>query len=147
MLQLACAGLNEHVASGSYSGPLYGAYLGLGVAPTPPFTELSVIGNVTEPLYTGYARQAIVWGTTYETAGQLQVLPAGSLTFQPSDAVHPSTITAVFIADALTAGNLLAGLLLPTPGVPLADATAALTLLVRFGMDYNGNWGDYSAAY
>jgi hypothetical protein len=144
LLQLAAAGLINHTASGNYDGPLRGAYLGLCIAPTPAFTELSTISSLTEATYTSYARQAIVWGTTYESAQDLQVIPAGSLVFQPSDAVTPNVITGVFMADAVSAGNLLCGLLFPGGGYPLPNAQSALEIAARFGLDFQGNWGDFA---
>jgi hypothetical protein len=144
-LQGLAAAAIANVASGGYTGPLKTAYLGLCIAPTPAFNQLSLITTITEANYDGYARQEIMWGTTYQSSSQLQVIPGGSLVFQPSDSTVPNTITGAFIADALTAGNLLMGLLLPPPGVPLDSAEAALELLVRFGLDFNGNWGDYAA--
>lgn len=145
MLSLLAAAAVEHVVSGNYSGPLYTAYLGLCIAPTPAFTPLSVIGSLTEATYTGYARQQIVWGSTYVSSTGLQVIPGGSLVYQPSDAVTPNVITGAFLADALTTGNLLAGLLFPSPGFSLPNAASALEMVVRWGFDFSGNWGDYLA--
>lgn len=146
LLELMAAAAVQHTVSGNYSGPLYTAYLGLCIAPTPAFTQNSVLANITEANYTGYARQQIVWGATYQTVQSLQVIPGGLLTFQPSDAVTPNTITGVFIMDAVTVGNLLAGLLFTGGGYPLPNANTALEIAPRWGFDYAGNWGDFLAA-
>jgi hypothetical protein len=105
----------QHVVAGNYSGGLYGAYVGL-ITNTPALTPNSVIGDMQEPTYTGYARQAIGAPTgPYQDQDGSWDLIFATLAFQMANATTPTNVTGWFIADALTAGNLLAAELFPTP--------------------------------
>lgn len=126
-------------ASGA-AGPIHAVFAGLYVGPTPAPSVNRVIGDITEPGYTGYARQAIVWGAEYRSTGGLLAINGGSLTWQPSDAVAPATITGVFIASLITAGVLLGMAQLDTP-VPLPDALSSMDTIITQGLSGAGSYG------
>jgi hypothetical protein len=98
------------------------------------------MGDIVEAGYTGYARQAVVWGAPYQATDGLQAMNAGSLSFTPTDALKPQTVVGLILADAVTAGNLLGMLLFDTP-VPLNGPNQILDVLLTFGLDALGNYG------
>jgi hypothetical protein len=128
-------------AAAGAAGPLHTAYMGLYIAPTPLPSFNMVIADITEAGFTGYARQALVWGPAYVTQAGNVGIDGGSLHWQPSDAVTPQTISGVFIASALTAGTLLAALQLDNP-VALPDAYHLLDAIQRVALDPTAYWGD-----
>jgi hypothetical protein len=97
----------DHAVAGPFSGCLDGVYVGLSVAPTTAQNPNGVLANIHEATYTGYARQLLVWHPAYiEPAGSVAIQSA-SLYWTPTDAVVPNIITGLFLADAITVGNLL----------------------------------------
>lgn len=127
-------------ASGT-AGHLHAVFLGLYVAPTPVPNVNLLMADITEATFTGYARQAIVWGPPYVSQAGYEAMDAGSLHWQSSDAVTPNTITGVFIASAITAGVLLAAMKFDNP-VALPDQFHLLDTLTRFALDPTAFWGD-----
>lgn len=63
-------------------------------------------GTVTEAAYTGYARQAITFGAPGAGGGGRKMSSSAGLTF-PAALSGPTTVMAVGIYDASSAGNLL----------------------------------------
>jgi hypothetical protein len=145
-MALLAAALTNHTVAGNFSGPLYGSFLGLYIAPTPVLTPANVLADITPANYTGYARQALAWNPPFINQAGLQDVQSGSLFFAPTDAVTPNTITGCFIASAVTAGILLASAPFPAPGVALAGPTNALSLLIDALLDFGANWGDFLLA-
>lgn len=139
--------VSAQAAAGAVAGPLHGAYLGLFISPTPILTPASVMADIAEATYTGYARQALVWGSPYISAAGPEALDATGLIFQPTDAVTPNTALGMFLADAATVGNLIASVRFPPPGVPLPDQFHALQIVGRALLDFNANWGDATLVY
>jgi hypothetical protein len=139
--------LRAHALAGPVNGSLDGTFLGLYQAGTPVLNRANVLADITEANFTGYARQALVWDAPYTDQAVLEVLEAASLHWQPTDAVVPNVITGLFIASAAVAGQLLASVPLPSPGVGLPGPLAALTVIARFGLDFDGNWGDFILAH
>ena len=116
-------------ASATTVGPLHGSYVGLATAITPSGPD-TLMSAVTEATYTGYARVALAaWGAQYRIGDSGQGQDSALADFQPSDAVAPNQINAVFIADAATAGNLQAFYLLPNP-VPLTTALQHMPVII-----------------
>lgn len=128
-------------AAAGAAGPLHAVFMGLYVAPTPLPSVNLVMADITEASFTGYVRQAIVWGPAYIAQAGFEAMDAGSLHWQPSDAVAPNTVAGFFIASASTAGILLAACKLDT-AVALPDAFHLLDLLARWFLDPAANYGD-----
>lgn len=141
LLNLVMLGLKQHTASGNYDGPLRAAYLGLVKTGSPPWSKTSTIGGIVEADYSGYARQLVVWFPPYIDTQGADALVGASLLYQPTDALAPNQITGGFLADAATAGNLLCGAMLPSPGVGLPDATTGVSFVPRFSLAFNGDFG------
>lgn len=125
-----------------FTGPLDAVYLGLCTAPTPMFQKTSVMSDVTEPLYSGYARQSVVWFATYvdlagnwEADGQL-------LFFQPTGSTASPNVTGCFLASAAAAGTLLAGMLFAPNVYQLTSTSDGLpivpTIILPNNLIYGG---------
>jgi hypothetical protein len=143
-LQRMAAALVANQASGAYAGPLEAVYLGLYTNPTPVLNYNSTLANITEATFTGYVRKELVWDSAYFGAELYEYLEAGSLHWQPTDAVAPNVVTGLFIADAVSAGNLLLSGVFPPPGIPMSSSLNALTVIARFGLNSAQNWGDFT---
>jgi hypothetical protein len=130
----------DHAVAGPFSGPLDGVYIGLSIAPTTAQAPVSTLSNITEAGFTGYARQLVVWHPAYDEAGGAIAIQSSSTYWTPSDAVLPETITGMFLADAIVAGNLLAAEMFAVPQ-PLAGPSNAFSLAVLFAQPPNSNYG------
>jgi hypothetical protein len=122
-------------------GPLYAAYIGLCQTGTPGFTQNTLLSQVTEANYDGYARQEIVWYPPYISTAGPQTLEGGSLFFMATDQNASNNITAVMLVSALTGGVLLAGAALPSPGVVLGPSSAALKVIPEFQLPFQQIYG------
>lgn len=117
----------QHAVAGPFSGCLDGVFIGLSVAPTTGLTPSSVLAAIHEATFTGYARQAVVWHPPYIESGGAEAIVSSSTYWTPTDGVTPNTITGMFLADALTNGNLLASEQFAVPQ-PLAGPSNAFSL-------------------
>lgn len=144
LLQRMAAALTQVGGSGAAVGPLEAVYFGLYTAPTGVLTPQSVITDITEATFVGYARIEAVWEAPYFGAAGLEYLESQNMRFTATNGNTPNVITGFFVADALTAGNLLFSAPLPVPGIPMGSAGASFSNVTRFGLDSTGNWGDYS---
>jgi hypothetical protein len=133
---------SAQAASGA-AGPLHTTFMGLYIAPTPLPSFTMAIGDIVEAGFTGYARQAVVWGPPYISQSGLVAMDSASLHWQPSDAVAPQTVTGIFLASLATLGTLKAAMQLDNP-VALPDAFHLMDVIVRFALDPTGHWGDGS---
>jgi len=72
----------------------------------------TVLSDLTEPTYTGYARQTVTIGTRRGNANGDIILPLDPLTFAPTADVSPAqTITGYFICQGASPALWLAELL------------------------------------
>lgn len=136
------AALIDHAIAGPYSGPLDGLYLGLSKNPTPTLNPSQGLASITEANYDGYARQAVVWHGPHSLGTYDQAIISGSLNFVPTGSVVGNQIVGMFLADALTAGNLLLSELLPNGPVFLNTPDNLLALAVNFQLLTATNFGD-----
>jgi hypothetical protein len=114
------------------AGTLYEVYLGLFTT-WPGFSLTLQRSQLTEPTFGGYARRRITWGDEGTDKTQRPEVLGGLSQFQPTDSSASSTCIGVFLADALTAGDLIAvGLL--NPSVVLATPADLLGVLPRFAV-------------
>lgn len=141
LLERILAALIDHAIAGPYSGPLDGLFLGLGQFPTPGLNPSQDLTAITEATYTGYARQAIVWHGPYAIGTYDQSIQSASLFFTPTGSTVGNQITSMFLADAVTAGNLLASQLLPGGPVFLNGTDNTLPLAVVFQLLTATNFG------
>lgn len=126
---LVAAAVINHTVAGNFDGPIYGSKMGL-FTNSPTLSRLSVLADLTIATYTGYALQALTWsGAQRKPDGSIQN-ETGLMTFQPSDAVTPNTITGYFV-QSLSGSHLLWASMFDSP-VPLPDALSALGLIDFF---------------
>lgn len=134
--------LSECGASYPFSGVLCQAYLGLAIAPVPGINRATILSQFVEASYPGYARLPLNWRLPYFGSNNLWDLEAVCDHFAPTANDPNQLIQALFIASAVTGGQLLMSMALPLPGIDMSDIQDALTVVVRFGMDPLANWGD-----
>jgi hypothetical protein len=141
-LEKLLAQLIDHAIAGPFSGVLDGTFVGLAQFPSTTLNPSDGLSALTQATYSGYARQPIVWHGPYTDGAGQQAIQSGNLYFQPTDALTPNQITMMFVADALTGGNLLFSEVLPGGPIFLTDATTAFGLSVVFQLPANANFGD-----
>jgi hypothetical protein len=116
----------EHVVSGSYSGPLYGVQMGLIVGSFAP-TKTSVLTDITQPIYTGYALQATTFAPASRDAnGNISTL-SGLILWQMTNNTNPTLVTGWFLVDS-GGTHLLMAEMLDTP-FSLVDTLSVLGLV------------------
>jgi hypothetical protein len=129
------------VAAGGVFDPAT-IFVGLYQGIAPPAGPESVMANLTEATYTGYARQALTpWTSPYNASVGFVTIDGPALHFTPADGVVPNTILGWFIASAAVGGTLLAIEPLATPA-PLIDADSTLSIMPRFAIDPTASFGD-----
>ncbi len=141
LIERILAALIDHAVVGPYSGPLDGLYLGLGQFPTATLNPSQALADITEATYTGYARQAVVWHGPFAVGTYDQSIQTASLFFTPTGTTIGNQITSMFLADALTAGNLLMSQVLPNGPVFLNGPDNTLPLAVIFQLLTATNFG------
>jgi hypothetical protein len=81
--------------------------------------------------YTGYAATAIVWGTpVVADDGNVEVI-CTQQTYQPTDAVTPNVVYAVYITDTTSAILYFAGVI-PDGPLPMGTALDQIKINVRY---------------
>ncbi len=134
------AALFQHVVAGNYSGPLYGAYVML-FTNTPQLSPDSVLADLTETVYTGYARQAVgAVQAAYIGASGNPTQNAPLLQFQPTGTAVGEVIMGVALVSAAINGTLLAAEMLPDP-LPMRKTTDNITVLVQLELDATNGIG------
>lgn len=129
-------------ASGTVIGALHGAFLGLAQFPSTTLNPSQGLSALTEADYNGYARQALTWSGPYTDASGQKAVQSNALYFAPTDALKPNQITMMFVASAVTAGNLLYSEVLPGGPIFLNDATNAFGISSVFQLPNGANYGD-----
>jgi hypothetical protein len=145
MMEQMLLELSECGASAPFSGVLCATYVGLVTAPLPALNRGMLLANFVEAAFPGYVRQLLTWRLPYFSEAGLWVLEAVCDHWQPTGSDAGQLIVGVIIATAATNGQLLAATALPSPGIDMSSPQDALTGIVRFGLDPNGNWGDFTA--
>jgi hypothetical protein len=141
-LEKLLAQLIDHAVSGPYSGVLDGLYLGLGQTPTGTLNPSQGVSAITEATYDGYARQAITWHGPYTDALGAQAVQSAALYFTPTDATIHNSITSMFLADAITAGNLILSEIMPGGPIGMSGPANAFSIAVVFQMASGNDYGD-----
>jgi hypothetical protein len=132
----------DHAVAGPFSGVLDGLYLGLGQIPTGTLSPSDGVSAITEATYDGYARLPITWKGPYTDGAGQQAIQSGAEYFTPTGSTTANTITTMFLADALTAGNLILSEVLPGGPYFLSGPTTALGMAVVFQLPQGSNYGD-----
>lgn len=120
-------------------------FIGLYTAIT-PHGLTTVMADLTRP--TGNLATAVAlttFGAPYTMTDGRRVVDAALKQFRPTTSADGITALGWFLADAATAGNLLAYKGLPAP-VPLPDENSSLGIVFRLTVDPNGRW-DASVEY
>lgn len=130
----------DHAIAGPFSGALDGVFVGLSIAPTGTLAPNSPFTAIHEAGYTGYARQPVVWRPPYIETGGANAVQSAQTYWTPTDSVLPQTITGMFVADAITAGNLLLSEMFAVPQ-PLGGPQNAFSLALIFALAANSNYG------
>lgn len=141
-LQKLLTQLIDHAIAGPYSGILDGTYVGLGQQPTGTLTPDQGLSAITEADYDGYARLPLTWNGPYQVLSGSGTLQADGSFFKPTGSVVQNQITSMFVADAITAGNLLFSELLPGGTIPMIGVTSGFGLAVIFQLAFGNNYGD-----
>lgn len=130
-------------SAGAVKGALNGAFVGIFTSVIIPRTTV-VIGDLTEPTYTGYARVAVVWGSPEKfTGGNWGAVGTQVLDFQMAPGDAAVQVTGYFLASAITAGELLGLAVFDTP-VNLLDSDQILSLVPEFSLPASTDWGEAS---
>lgn len=132
--------LSLKTGSQLYEALLSNVWFGLYQAPTQQPTPATVMGNITECNFDGYARQAAVWFPTFLDVAGPQDLAAQNMHFAPTDALVPNTATGAFMATASSGGILLLAAQFAS-GVPLPSPAYALNLAPVFQLAFTNNYG------
>lgn len=118
-------------------GVLKGAKVGLFVN-TPSLSQGTVIGDLTEPTFAGYAQQAVTWSGPFQQPDLSWADQGGLYTFQATDDLTPTVVTGVFLVDSAGTHLIAAELLAP----PIALPSSAQALLVSPQIaSGNATWG------
>jgi hypothetical protein len=125
---VAAAAIN-HTVAGNFDGPIYGSKMGL-FTNSPTLSRTSVLGDLTVATYTGYALAALTWSAAQRKPDGSIRSETGLVTFQPTDAVTPNTITGYFVQSG-TGSHLLWAAIFDS-AIPLSDALSALGMIDFF---------------
>lgn len=130
---------NQVTAGSDSTHTLGSSSVGLGKAALAP-TVNTKMSDISEANYTGYARKAAAFVATGIIGdGGITYVEGDSLKFLPSDTITPNTIYYEFLVGSDSA-TLLAVEVLDAL-VPLTGPHTQLTVVPRFGLDPNANYG------
>jgi hypothetical protein len=119
-------------AAAGVAGPLNASKMIL-FTNTPGLNKSSVLADLTQPTYTGYAAQALTWSVPIRNAMNRIATHTGLLSWVMGDALTPTTVNGYGITD--TAGtHLLAAEYFPTP-VGLVDTLSFLGVVSEWISD------------
>jgi hypothetical protein len=135
------AAITDTGFSPSASMPLNGVYVGLGSGPGTPLTPSNVIGDITEALYTGYGRLAVVWNTIVVAPNNYVESTAASQFFQPTGSAVQEQELIAFLADSHTGGNLLASCVILGGGWFAGGVLTGMTIVPQIRLPFGPLFG------
>lgn len=108
-------------------------------------TDLGIeteIGDLVVPTGAPGVRQPVTTWSDPSVKGDGRALVTGPvMEFRPASALQATTVAGWYVADALTAGNLLTFGMFPDGPVPLPDETSSVDVVLRLVVDpENGEW-------
>ena len=114
-------------------------FVGVATAITPQGLA-TLLADLTEPNATAFPRQPVTaWSDPYNLNDGRRVVDGPLMHFTPDSTDHGATLVAWFLADAVTAGNLLAfGLI--EPNIPLPGPGSVWSIVPRVTVDPDGRW-------
>jgi hypothetical protein len=123
--KLVAANLCTHGGT-AFNGALDLVKIGL-IVNTPTLSKKSVFSDLTEPTYTGYAKQSCQFGAPFRDGSGNISVEGPLLAYQMGDSLLPTTVHGYFAVD--TAGtHLLYAELFDSP-IPLVDTLDYLGLI------------------
>lgn len=130
------------VAANMIAGLLTSVKVGL-FTNTPTLGRATVLSDLTQPTFTGYAEQAVTWGAAGEDNLGNIIYTGGLLTFQPSATTAlPQTATGWYIeASIAMTETLLLAEYLPSP-YTFNGTLDQLSLAPTFVTPNQNVWGD-----
>lgn len=120
----------DHAVAGPFSGALDGAKLMLFTNAITP-SNTNVVADLTVPLYTGYAAQAVTWGPVVDLGGGTYGITSNLATFQPTGGTPNDVIQGWGLTDS-TGATLLAAGTFAAP-IPIASVFDACVFAVAIG--------------
>ena len=127
------------IALSFFNPPLVTLEVGLFTG-APALSPATLLTDLTQPTYAGYAIQAAEIGAIRGDAGGDVIIPIGTSTWQPTGAVSPpQTITGFFVREVGSA-TLLMSEYLPTPWVANGPL-AALDVIDEIYIPAQQVWG------
>jgi hypothetical protein len=123
----------EHVTSGAFSGPLYGAQMILFTTPV-ALTAQTITSDLTQPTYTGYAAQDAVFGAPYRRTEGGIAEDTPLITWQQASTPTVTDVYGYAIVDTATPANLLFAETLPGGPYVLTDDLSAVLISAQFAV-------------
>jgi hypothetical protein len=118
-------------------GVLNGAKLGL-FTNTPPLGQTTVIADLTEPTFAGYAQQAVTWSGAFQQPDFSWATQGGLYTFQSTNDLTPTVVTGCFVVDGGGTHLLFAELFATPVNLPTSAQACLVSPQVAAG---NNGWG------
>lgn len=134
MMRRVLNAARDHTASGNFDGPLYGSKVLLFTDPALTPGPDTVLADLTEPAYTGYARVALTWGAPHVEDGPTYEVSTGLSEFAPTDNLGtPAVVYGYGVVDSTASPNtlLLFAELFPAP-ISLATTDDYLGIVNQF---------------
>lgn len=130
--------LADTVAAGKTLDPA-GVFVGLYIAGPTPSPPVDVTAFTLPDATDAPAVAVTTWSDPYLLLDGRWAIQSPSIVFRLPDDTNAFTATGWYLADALTAGNVLGWEPIPG-GVGLPDEFHEVTLVVRIALDKAGNW-------
>lgn len=114
-------------------------FMGVGTAITPSGLN-TVLADITQATGAMAVRKPVTtWSDVFTLTNGTAYVSGPVMTFSPASSSEAQTLSVWFIADALTAGNLIAyGII--SPSVPLADHSQSWSIVLRVTLDPSAQW-------
>lgn len=126
--------LDAITLAGPTAGPASGLFAGL-FTQNVPVTPQTVLTDLTEAAYPGYARLAVVWGADLVGANGAWDVPSGALEYRSTGVVSPSELVyGLFLVVGLAGATLIAAELFSAP-VGFALAGDGFTAVIQWHSD------------
>jgi hypothetical protein len=121
----------DGVASGSHTGTLVGAKIGLTMSDVPIDDSTTVTAlNSASATFTGYGMGSVTWGVpSVSSDGTVKVLGQCPI-FRPTDGVTPNNIFDAYVTDP--AGDLLFAGRFDTAPIPMIDAHSFIEITLEW---------------